>query len=287
MRDASPEAHFEALFRRRPALEACRRDIWAAYELLRDCFANGGKLLLCGNGGSCADCDHIAGELMKSFMRPRPLPDESRRALREADPDGGAAVFGGAAADSTDYGNAAHDGAAADGRAEKSGAFCGNADRNGAVADGRIENSTVSGGVVLRGRAERNVASSYGDMLGTELQGTLRAVNLCGHQALSSAIANDMRPALIYAQQTLALGDAGDVLMGLSTSGQAENVYYALIAARAAGMKTVGLTGAGGGRMARLCDVAIRVPAEQTYEIQEYHLPVYHTLCAMLEARFF
>ncbi len=68
-------------------------------------------------------------------------------------------------------------------------------------------------------------------------------------------------------------------LWGLSTSGQAIDVLYALQVARAMGLTTIGLTGEGGGRMAPWCDVLIRVPFTLTHEVQERHLPIYHTLC--------
>ncbi len=93
---------------------------------------------------------------------------------------------------------------------------------------------------------------------------------------------------LAFAQATLGHGRKGDVLLGISTSGNATNVRAALCVARANGLRTIGLTGRTGGAMASgLCDVLIRVPAEQTFAVQEYHLPVYHCLCAMVEARFF
>ena len=144
-----------------------------------------------------------------------------------------------------------------------------------------------SGATCTTGGADASWAAVMGDTLANELQGSLRAISLCEQAALNTAFSNDIRPSLIYAQQVQALGDPGDVLLGISTSGQAENVCYALIAARAAGMAGIGLTGAGGGRMASLCDVIIRVPATRTYEVQEYHLPIYHALCAMLESHFF
>ena len=213
MNDAAAKIIFEELFARYPALELCRCDIWAAYEALRGCFAAGGALLLCGNGGSCADCGHIAGELMKGFMLKRPLQGGKKRALAEAGPDGAALAAG--------------------------------------------------------------------------LQGALRAIDLCAQSPIVTAVANDINPAFIYAQQVYALGGPNDALIAISTSGRAENVYYALVAARAAKMKRIGLTGGDGGRMAALCDVAIKAPATLTHEVQEYHLPIYHALCAMLESCFF
>jgi len=75
---------------RYPDLEPCRGDVQRAFELLRDRFAAGGKLLTCGNGGSAADAEHLVGELMKGFASTRPLDSSQRRALIDADPEEGA-----------------------------------------------------------------------------------------------------------------------------------------------------------------------------------------------------
>ena len=101
------------------------------------------------------------------------------------------------------------------------------------------------------------------------------------------AFANDVQPDLIYAQQVLGYGRAGDSLIAMSTSGNSANVVYAVRVAKAIGMHTVGLTGHGGGKLKTLCDVCVCVPETETYKIQELHLPVYHALCLMLEERFF
>ena len=103
----------------------------------------------------------------------------------------------------------------------------------------------------------------------------------------AAAVANDTDAEMVYAQQVYAAGRPGDVLLGISTSGNAANVCSAARVAKAFGMRAVGLTGADGGALHTLCDVSIRVPAREVYRIQEYHLPVYHCLCAMLELEFF
>ena len=131
-------------------------------------------------------------------------------------------------------------------------------------------------------------AGANGDMLGHVLERGLRAVVLGLNHSLSSALENDVAaPAIGYAQELLVMGRAGDVMLGISTSGNARNVCYAAQIARALDMKVVSLTGEGGGRLAPLADVAIRAPATQTDRIQELHVHLYHCLCEMLEIHFF
>lgn len=127
-------------------------------------------------------------------------------------------------------------------------------------------------------------AASY---LSGHLQPGLPAISLTGHPGLSSACINDIDGHIVFAQQVYCLGKRGDVFLGISTSGNAENVFYALAAAKAAGLKTIALTGGSGGVLARTADEAIIVPEKETYKIQELHLPVYHSLCLMLEEYFF
>ena len=119
------------------------------------------------------------------------------------------------------------------------------------------------------------------------LQQGLPAIALTGHSALSTAVQNDLDPSLSAAQQVVGYGRPGDVILGISTSGNAGNVALAVATGKALGLKALGLTGEGGGRLAKLCDCTIRVPAKSPADVQEYHLPVYHTLCAMLESEFF
>lgn len=202
------------LIKRYPALECVREDIEKAYKILEECYVNGGKLLVAGNGGSASDSEHIVGELMKGFVKCRPLDQKMRAALMEVD-----------------------------------------AERGAALAD--------------------------------KLQGGMPAIALTGHAALSAAFANDVDPMMTYAQQVNGYGKPGDVFLGISTSGNAENVMYAAVTAKAKGMKVLGLTGKDGGKLAKIADAAIVVPANETYKIQELHLPVYHALCLMLEDRFY
>lgn len=205
----------EFLIERYPALSVCKDDIEKAYEILEECFATGHKLLIAGNGGSCSDGEHIAGELMKGFKLQRKCSEEFAERLKSIDAERGAEL------------------------AEK-------------------------------------------------LQGGLPTIALDNHQALNTAYINDVANGglLTYAQQVYGYGKTGDVLLGISTSGNSKNVAYATVVARASGMKVIGLTGAKGGNLANVADVTIKVPATETYMIQELHLPVYHCLCLMLECRF-
>lgn len=135
--------------------------------------------------------------------------------------------------------------------------------------------------------ALKAVAPELGAVLAENLQGALPAIALDGHMALTTAYMNDCDPLLCFAQQVNGYGYAGDVLLGISTSGNSKNVLYAATVAKAKGMKVIGMTGAEESKLSSMADVCIRVPETETYMIQEYHIPVYHTLCLMLEDRFF
>ncbi|MFA7118728.1 MAG: SIS domain-containing protein [Sphaerochaetaceae bacterium] len=189
------------LIEKYPALEICKQDIEQAYEILRESFCSGHKLLVCGNGGSASDSEHIVGELMKGFILPR-------------------------------------------------------------------------------------IASSkaLGDK---RLQYALPAISLVSQCALISAIANDNGYDMVFAQQVMGYGQKGDTIIGLSTSGNAEDVINAVLLANEKGLKTIGMTGKSGGKLGNLCDTCIKVPREETSAIQEFHLPIYHCLCMMLEKYFF
>ena len=205
---------FEELFQRYPVLESCRSEIWEAFAILKESYSNDGKLLVAGNGGSAADSEHIVGELMKGFVKPRKLSEEFVSKLKTVD-------------------------------------------------------------------------EHMGAELGEKLQGALPAIALVDHVALSTAYLNDVDPLLGFAQQINGYGDDGDVFLAISTSGNSKNILYACTIAKAKGMKVVGLTGKDGGRLKDMSDVAIVVPENETFKIQELHLPVYHCLCLMLEETFF
>ena len=199
---------------RYPVLQVCREEIQKAVDLWCKAYENGGKLLLCGNGGSCADAQHIAGELMKGFLKKRSLTGKQKASMQRNYPE--------------------------------------------------LDESVLN-----------------------KLQQALPAVVLSDATALNSAFANDVDPCLVYAQQTLGLGTAEDVLVCLSTSGSSQNVVEAAKVAKSIGLSVVALTGSSGGRLKEIADVCITVPAVETYQVQELHLPVYHCLCAAVEAHFF
>lgn len=133
----------------------------------------------------------------------------------------------------------------------------------------------------------RQIDDEMGTVLAEHLQGALPAISLVGEPSLTTAFMNDAVPVLVFAQQVNGLGKAGDVFLAISTSGNSQNVLYAAVAAKSKGMKVIGLTGAKENKLMRYADVCIRVPETETYKIQELHLPVYHSLCLMLEDRFF
>lgn len=143
-------------------------------------------------------------------------------------------------------------------------------------------------GELLKGFAhKRPLPSALAGNLSPEtvrnLQWALPAIPLTGFPALTTAFANDVNAEYAFAQLVFGLGRPGDVLVALSTSGNSRNVCHAAEVAKQKGMPVVALTGAGGGALGQLADVCIAVPANETYLVQEYHLPIYHCLCLMLE----
>ena len=206
--------HIDLLLDRYPVLESIRENIIEAYLIMEECYLNGGKLLIAVNGGSAADAEHIAGELMKRFKILRPVSSEYAEKLVAVD-------------------------------------------------------------------AER------GSALAKNLECSLMAIPLVAHEALTTAYINDVDGLGVFAQQLFGYGRKGDVFLGISTSGNSKNVMNATVVARASGIKVIGLTGAKGGELADVSDVAVKVPETETYMIQELHLPIYHCWCLMLEDRFF
>ena len=196
----------EELCTRYPALRAVKSDIENAVNIILDSYRSGGKILLCGNGGSAADCEHISGEFLKGFLMKREPTGEELLALKET----------------------------------------------------------------LGERAEK-------------LQRGVAAIPLTSLSSSLSAFANDVDAELVYAQLVYALGKKGDVLLSISTSGNSKNEALSVKCAKALGIKTIALTGEGGGALLSLADVTVKAPECETYKIQEYHLPIYHAICADVE----
>ena len=204
----------DSLIVRYPVLTICRENILNAFQILKAVFTHGNKLLIAGNGGSAAGCEHITGELLKSF-----------RFKRAADPD-----------------------------------------------------------------VSHELVRCYGEdgaALAAVLEGSLPVIPLPSISSLYTAFVNDADPSAVFAQMICGLGSSGDALLAISTSGNSENILSAVMTANAKKMKTIGLTGLTGGKLKDFCNITICVPASETYEIQELHVPIYHSLCAMLEAELF
>ena len=188
-----------------------------AVEKICDGFRNGGKLIICGNGGSAADAMHIVGELMKSFLLPRKIEESNPEFVKRA----------------------------------------------------------------------QELFPADVEYFKANLQSALPAVSLVGETSLLTAFSNDVMPNLIFAQQIFGLGRSGDVLLAISTSGNSDNVLFAVEVAKIMGITVVAMTGRRGGRLRHLSDVAICVPADSAYTIQEFHLPIYHMICIAAENEFF
>ena len=135
----------------------------------------------------------------------------------------------------------------------------------------------------------RAIAGSKGDSHDgfDKLQRGVRAIDLAGSTALNTAVVNDLAGDLIFAQPVFVYGRPGDVLIAISTSGNSVNVLKALRVAKAHSLTTVGLTGQKPSKMDDACDIVIKAPASVTHEIQEFHLPIYHAICAMIEQELF
>lgn len=204
----------EELLTRYPALKSCAGEIRKTAEILISGFKAGNKLMLCGNGGSCADCEHITGELMKGFLSRRPISPEKRAEMKKLNPDIGEDVL-------------------------------------------------------------------------SKLQLAVPAIPLPSLTALNSAFCNDVDPSLVYAQELMGLGTPGDMLLCISTSGNSANCVAAAEVGKALGLTVIALTGAKGGRLKEKADICICVPETETFKVQELHLPVYHYLCAEVEATIF
>lgn len=210
----SAEKYLTELIERYPAIRELSSQIAEAAMAICECHMSGGKVLICGNGGSASDSDHIVGELMKGFVLPRRLPSEDIDRLSRSD-------------------------------------------------------------------------AEDGPRLAAQLQRGIPAIALTHHQALSSAVLNDNDPLMAFAQQAYVYGRPGDVLIGISTSGNSANVINAVKVANAFGLVTIGMTGSKPSKLDALCRISIKAPATETYKVQEYHLPIYHAICLAVEEQVF
>lgn len=199
---------------RYPLLASEKENIKNGYLLLKESYLGGNKLLIAGNGGSAADAEHMAGELMKRFRKARKVDEDFASKLIAIDP--------------------------------------------------------------IRGEKMAN-----------NLEKSLTAIPLVTHEALTTAYLNDVDAYGVFAQQLFGFGKAGDVFLGISTSGNSENILNATIVAKAMGIKVLGLTGKKASKLAELSDVVVKAPGDETYLVQEFHLPIYHCWCMMLEEYFF
>ena len=168
---------------------------------------------------------------------------------------------------------------------------CGN---GGSASDSEHIAGELLKGFILKREIKTELKTQFFDKFGDDglklankLQYGLRAISLTSHPAFITAFANDVDADLIFAQQLFGLGRKGDVLIAISTSGNSANVYNAILTASVMGIKTILLTGKVGGRCAGLVDVVLKMPETEAYKIQEYHLPIYHTLCLMIEDYFY
>ena len=161
--------------------------------------------------------------------------------------------------------------------------ICGN---GGSAADALHIVGELVKSFMLKRSLDSDFIKNVDRQLSSNLQGALPAFALVENSALTSAFSNDCNPDYIYAQQVYAYMRKNDCLLGISTSGNSENVINAIHAAKGRGATTIGLTGNSGGEMKEICDVCICVPETETYKIQELHLPVYHAICEALEEHF-
>jgi D-sedoheptulose 7-phosphate isomerase len=132
-----------------------------------------------------------------------------------------------------------------------------------------------------------SIDNETGNYLDNKLENGLPAISLCEHTALMTATLNDVDGNAVFAQQIYCLGVKGDVFLGISTSGNSRNIVYAMVVAKAKALHTIALTGRSGGKASSIADASIIIPEQETYRIQELHLPVYHALCLQLEDHFF
>ena len=161
-----------------------------------------------------------------------------------------------------------------------------------AAVAGRIVDALNTGGKVIffgNGGSSMDAGHLAAELLGRFYldRPSLPATSLADSTAAMTAIGNDYSFDEVFARQVRGIGKAGDVLFGLSTSGNSENVLRALQAGRELAMCTVALTGASGGRIADLADICIQVPTDDTPRVQETCLHLGHSICELVEATLF
>jgi len=198
-----------------PMMNYLEKDVREVIEKVVYRIKLGGKILVCGNGGSASDSEHIVGELLKEFYIKRPVNEMFKERLK-----------GYAHGEDFDY----------------------------------ITNC---------------------------LQGAIPAVSLVSQTGFLTAYGNDVSFDMAYAQQVYAYGEKNDVLIALSTSGNAANLCYAAKVAKAKDVLVISLTGETGGELKKLSDILLNVPAQETFIVQEYLLPLYHFICRALEYEMF
>ena len=197
-----------------PKFEYLKQNLIDAVQLLTDCAKSNHQILICGNGGSAADSEHIAGELLKSFVKKR-------------------------------------------------------------CVEGELKNSLV------------REYGEEGEEIASNLQQGIKCIPLTSFCAYNTAFLNDCNEKMLFAQLVNVLGDKGDVLIGISTSGNSKNVLFAEKLAKVKGLKVISLTGQSGGKMKEFSDVLLNANSTETYKIQEWHLPIYHQLCLCVENEMF
>lgn len=205
---------FNHFLARYPNLKEIGSDVLNSVASIVCCYYEGGKVLVCGNGGSASDSEHIVGELMKGFRLKRPIDLKNRELLEKKFPRIG--VF---------------------------------------IAD--------------------------------HIQTPIPAISLVSQTALMTAYCNDIEPEMVFAQQAYGYCKEKDILIAMSTSGNSKNIIYAAMVAKTIGTKVIGFTGKDGGELAEIGDITISVPENETFAVQELHLPVYHVICSMVESEIF
>lgn len=133
----------------------------------------------------------------------------------------------------------------------------------------------------------QKIGKENGEYICSNLQGSLQAISLVSEVVFLTAHANDIAPDMCFAQQVYGYGREGDILVAISTSGNSRNILYACEVAKAIGVIVIGLTGRSGGKLRDLSHILINVPEDETYKVQELHLPVYHAICLAVENEFF